>query len=343
MMLPMMSSELTLRATALGLQLVSDVPLLNLACRPPGKGIRPNVDFRWHLEPSKLLGCNSLQLLGSWYFLAGFHDDCHSYNFTKRLIGHAHCRYLGDGGVVVDGMFHLTAGDVLAAPDDDVLRPVCDVHQTVLVEHAEVTCSKVEFAVFVEVEDLGRLVWLSPILLHDLRAAKANLPHLSRRQLLVVFVQDDGLQVEHRKATRRGTQWEQGPGHNARDRVGFCHPEASSSLCGLEGVVDSFDHRSREVGATATDGCEGGGVVLVQVLVVRDVVGVGGNADQVVDSLFLNDLQRPLGFPLEHHAELRAQAHRSKQGDVGPVDVEERRRNEDYRLVALPSRGRHER
>jgi len=52
-------------------------------------------------------------------------------------------RHLGDGGVLVEGVFDLDGIDVLAAADDDVLRPVDDVDEVLIVETRHVAvCSQ---------------------------------------------------------------------------------------------------------------------------------------------------------------------------------------------------------
>ncbi len=58
--------------------------------------------------------------------------------FAEHRMGHADHRAVGDGGVLEQRGFDLDAVDVLAAPDDHVLRPVHDVDEAFLVDPGHV-------------------------------------------------------------------------------------------------------------------------------------------------------------------------------------------------------------
>ncbi len=58
------------------------------------------------------------------------------------LVRHGDHRHLVHIGMAIEHVFHLQAGDVLPARDDDVLGSVLDLHITVRVPHRQIAAAK---------------------------------------------------------------------------------------------------------------------------------------------------------------------------------------------------------
>mmetsp|Transcript_22062 Transcript_22062/g.47028 ORF Transcript_22062/g.47028 Transcript_22062/m.47028 type:complete len:397 (+) Transcript_22062:201-1391(+) len=330
------SSELTLRSL-----LLEDVPnlaFLDFSSGPSGEAVRPKIDLAGNLERGQVLRSNLLDLLGRWrrHARSCHHSNCH--NFAEVFMRHPDGSDFQNIRMFEYGCFHLRTRDVLAASDDQILGAVDYVEQTVFVCHTEVSSAEPQEALFIDVEDLVRFVGLAVVLLHDHCSVKADFPDLPRPDLLVVDVQNADLQVKLRNPSRSRTQGKDVSRHSAADHVRLGETVSSAGLGCLDLVVDSLDHWRREGRSPAADNLERGGVVLVKVFVVRDVVSHGRDSNQCLDFLVLNDLQGALGVPLAHRAELGPASQSAQKPRVGPSSMEEWRAEQKYWLVGtLPN------
>src|SRR5207248_6164801 len=111
--------------------------LLDLAGRVARQLVEEG-DPAGHLVVGEALREERTQLLDVEH-LPGCGDDEGGQVLTQHLVGHADYRRLENGSVLEEGVLDIGGVDVVAAPDDDLLRPADDVEIAVLVEPAEIT------------------------------------------------------------------------------------------------------------------------------------------------------------------------------------------------------------
>ncbi len=118
--------------------------------------------------------------------LSRHHHGAH--RLPPRLVGRGAHRHFGDRTVTGQHLFDLAGRDVLSAPDDDVLRPVCHHEVPVLVEAGQVTGA--EPRGLDERFGVGRRVLVAEELL---RAPGHDLPLLARRHVAAVVIEQSDL------------------------------------------------------------------------------------------------------------------------------------------------------
>src|SRR5690606_23040737 len=98
------------------------------------------------------------------------HHAC-AHDFAQHLVRQSYDCDIQYSRMRVQPVLHLARIHVEPAADDQLLAPTDDVHEAVLVDHAEVAGEEVA----VLVEDLRRLARLTVIALHDAGASYRNL------------------------------------------------------------------------------------------------------------------------------------------------------------------------
>ncbi len=94
-------------------------------------------------------------------------------------------RRIDDGGMLVQGVFHLDAIDIFAAADQHVLGPIEDVAEAFVVEPRDVASTQPAVN-----KRHGGGVGIAPITLHHVRALDPKFADAADRQFLARVVHD---------------------------------------------------------------------------------------------------------------------------------------------------------
>mmetsp|Transcript_23826 Transcript_23826/g.43018 ORF Transcript_23826/g.43018 Transcript_23826/m.43018 type:complete len:941 (+) Transcript_23826:2674-5496(+) len=122
----------------------------------------------------------------------------HNERFDRLACGpirHADHSSLQHGGVRGQNILNLVRIHVKARNDDHILFAVHDADIAIRLHHADIAGQEP-----IVDHDLGGLVGLFPVALHDLRAARGDLTRLANGQLLAVFVKARNFRGRHRNA-----------------------------------------------------------------------------------------------------------------------------------------------
>src|SRR6056297_2033771 len=130
---PRQSRRAGARSVVDGDERVTELTLENLARRIAGKLLGHDRDPTRHLEAGETFADELLELVDGQR-LAGTHHHVTRHLLAQAFVGDAVHSGFVHGGVFVDGRFDLGGVDVLAAAQHHVLRPVADVHETVVVD-----------------------------------------------------------------------------------------------------------------------------------------------------------------------------------------------------------------
>ena len=116
--------------------------------------------------------------ISSWVTrCAGAKLDERLRRFTAILVGNADHGDLIHGRMLINRFLDPARVDVEARAENDVLDPVDDIGEAVLIHIGDVAGPKI-----LANEGVGGFAWSVPVSLHDLRAADANLAPLAKRR-----------------------------------------------------------------------------------------------------------------------------------------------------------------
>ena len=227
---------------------------------------------------------------------AGARHDDGSHRFAEALVGNAEDGALGHAGMLVQDRLDFLAADVLAAPEDHVLRPVRDENEVFLVHVADVAGAHPSVH-----QRLRRLLGPVPVAFEIHRAPDAQLAGFAPRDLVAVIVDDLDLDEGHRGAAAAAGALDQGGSADGRrEPLGFGHAPARAGGSGADLLVDVSRLFGRHGRAAASGALQARQVEAGVVRRLHELPRHDGNAVEARDAFGLDDGERFFRVPPVH-------------------------------------------